>query len=132
MHACVSVEEGCVSVTPAFVVSAFDGPSQAMEALQPTHALIITHAAADAHIRQTGSGLGISAVCVPSSAVFSHSFSLSLCFDVACVCQHHYQRRRRRAPIVFADGEVPRALFSAAGGGLYPRTVQTCSLRFVF
>lgn len=83
---------------PSFRGVLFDGPSQAMEALQPTHALMITPTAANAHIRQTGSGLGISAVCVPSSAVFSHSFSLSLCFDVACVCQ------QRACTIISAGG----------------------------
>lgn len=101
MHACVFVEEGCVSVTPAFVVSALTSPPRRWKHYS-LHALIITHTAADAHIRQTdrqtGSGLGISALCVPSSAVFSRSVSLSLCFDVACACQ------QRACAIISARG----------------------------
>lgn len=103
----------------------FDGPSQAMEALQPTRTHNYTHIRRRTHLtdRQTSSGLGIFALCVPSSAVCSRSFSLSLCFDVACVCRQHacaiISARRRSVPIVFADGKVPRALFSAGGGPVF-------------
>lgn len=78
----------------------FDEPSQAMEALQPTRTHNYTHSRRRTHQtdRQTGSGLGISALCVPSSAVFSRSVSLSLCFDVACACQ------QRACAIISARG----------------------------
>lgn len=74
----------------------FDGPSQATEALQPTRTHNYTHICRHIHLkdRQTdrqavGWASLLPAPCIPSSAVCSRSFSLSLCFDVVCVCQQH-------------------------------------------
>ncbi len=100
----------------------FEGPSQATEALQPTRTHNYTHICRHTHLtdrqidRQWVGHLCSLSPFICSVLSFFLSFTVFWrSVHVPAACLHHYQRRRHSVPIVFADGEVPRALFSAGG-----------------